>query len=212
MAKKFSFLSVILYLTLILSSCSAYNDSITDIKDTIVDITVQYENVSKKCMGIAVYADGYILSTAHSFIDTYQGNYISSYCNINNAKYALEVIVTDKQNDLVLLKCTYQFTRTALFNNNSSYAKNRLYLATDNIKSHPPYEVTILNTSQIIEYSNYSRELISISANACYGDSGAPLIDNKGNIIGILCAKLSSDNNTYFAVKSTTITKFLESV
>lgn len=213
MAKKIYFVIVVMCAITFVSGCGAYNsDGTTDIKGAIIDITVLYDNLNKKCLGTAVYADGYILSTAHSFTDTYKNTYISSYCTINQTKYVLSIIAVNTDLDLVLLKCNYNFSSVILYDNSILNKGDKLFLAADNIKSHAMYEAKVICPSQIIDYSSYKRELMSISVNAGYGDSGAPLVDKKGNTVGILCAKLIDENNIYFAIKGAAITKFLESV
>lgn len=213
MTKKFAFVVIILYVSLIITSCNAYGSKeIDSIKQTIINVTVEYANFSTKCLGTAVYADGYILTTAHSFFDTYDNIYISSYCNIKGEKYALQVISIDHHNDLALLKCEYRFVSVATYKEHLVNDGDKLYLATDDITTHGLYEAKVINFNQDIDYDSYSRNLISITTDACYGDSGAPIIDTKGNIIGILCAKLVKDNNTFFVIKSQTIQEFLEDI
>lgn len=212
MTKKFACVLIILYVALLLCSCSTYKCDINAVKQAIINITIEYEHFSTKCLGTAVYADGYILTTAHSFEQTYDQDYISSYCTINTQKYALTIISIDYHNDLALLQCKYEFDSTLTYKENPISGGDKLYLATDNVPNHPLYKATVVNYEQVIDYVTYSRSLISITTNACYGDSGAPIIDAKGNIIGILCAKLISSENTYFAVKSQTIQQFLEDI
>lgn len=212
MTKKFACVLIILYVALLLASCSTSKCNINDIKQAIINITVEYENFYTQCLGTAVYADGYILTTAHSFAQTYDQTYISSYCTINAQKYALTIISIDSHNDLALLQCEYEFHSTLTYKQNTISDGDKLYLVTDNVPNHPLYKATAVSYQQIIEYSTYSRSLISITTNACYGDSGAPVVDTKGEIIGILCAKLISCDNTYFAIKSQTIQQFLEDI
>lgn len=213
MIKKINIIAVIIYVTLLIATCTTYKkDNINLVKLSILNITIEYEDFDTKCLGTVAYADGYILTTAHSFIDTYSQSYISSYCNINCKKYVLNIISIDRHNDLALLKCDYNFSSTVAYIDQNTNCGDKLYLATDNVLMHNMIKATVVSNNQYIEYASYSRNLISINTNACFGDSGSPLIDSKGNIVGILCAKLKTDDNIFFVIKSQTIRLFLEDI
>lgn len=157
---------------------------------------------------------------------------ITNYHVIDNAKSILiygintdfnkpckvEVIACDKINDLALLKIIdasitnigklpYSFKSTV------SEVGDNVYVLGYPLTSSMGEEIKLTN-GIISAKSGFEGNLsqYQISAPVQPGNSGGPLIDKNGNVIGVICAKHTEAENAAYAVKMSQVNNLIESV
>lgn len=127
--------------------------------------------------------------------------------NFDN-QYTAEVIASDRNNDLALLKITD--SRFTAFTNIPYAAKTTLSDVGEEIfvlgypLTSTMGEEIKLTTGVISSRSGFQGDIASyqISAPVQPGNSGGPLFDSKGNLIGVVSAKHTQAENAGYAVKT----------
>lgn len=154
--------------------------------------------------------------TNHHVIDGAKTIKIKGVKGNFDIQYQAEVIASDRNNDLTLLKITdAQF---AGFANIPYAAKIALSdVGEDIFVLGYPLTSTMgeeikLTTGVISSRSGFQGDITSyqISAPVQPGNSGAPLFDNKGNLIGIVSAKHTQAENAGYAVKTSYLKILIE--
>ena len=167
--------------------------------------------------GFFVTADGVVITNAH----------VVENCSAIRATTAqgvtavAKVVARDVRNDLALLNTGLAANRTAAFR-----TAVRLGEAVEAF-GYPLTEVlsksgnfTLGNVSALVGIGEDSRYL-QISAPVQPGNSGGPLLDQSGNLVGVVSAKLNAlklmlatngdiPQNVNFAIKASIVTNFLE--
>ena len=141
---------------------------------------------------------------------------------IEGTRQLLSVIARDEANDLVLLKLPYAPQHSAKFRGGQQIRLGEEVVVmgfplTGLLASSP--NVTTGIVSAMAGPGNDTR-ILQITAPVQPGNSGGPLLDGSGNVIGVVTAKLNAlkvamvtgdvPQNINFAIKSTTIRNFLE--
>ena len=165
--------------------------------------------------GVIISSDGYIITNHHVIENSDQINITTN----NNQSYVAEVIGSDKQNDIALLKINSNTDfEYAVFGDSDSTQIGEWVLAVGN-----PFNLTSTVTAGII--SAKSRNLdptgmttqsyIQTDAAVNPGNSGGALINNKGELIGINTA-IQTQTGSYvgysFAVPSNIAKKVVEDI
>lgn len=167
--------------------------------------------------GFAISTDGYIATNYH-VIDGANTIKIKGINSDFSKSYNAVVVVKDKNNDLAILQVIdtsfkklspvpYIINNTALDVGTSIFVLGYPLRATmgDEIK---------LTDGIISAKSGFKGDITSyqISAAAQSGNSGGPLFDNTGNLIGIVNAKYTVAENVTYAVKSSYLKNLIESL
>src|SRR6478735_3184116 len=160
-----------------------------------------------------------------------EGNLITNYHSVENAKeltikgvygdfttsYGVVVVATDPSNDFALLKIsnpTVKFTAPPFAIRTTGVNQaDRVYALGYPMATSMGSEIKI--TEGIISaksgaYGDVSKYQISAAVNP--GNSGGPLIDEKGNVIGIVFAKSTVAELSGYAIKAIYLEAFLKSV
>ena len=154
--------------------------------------------------------------TNHHVIDGAKTIKIKGVKGNFEVQYQAEVIASDRNNDLALLKITdLQF---AGFANIPYAAKTTLSdVGEDIFVLGYPLTSTMgeeikLTTGVISSRSGFQGDIASyqISAPVQPGNSGGPLFDSKGNLIGIVSAKHTQAENAGYAVKTSYLKILIE--
>ena len=136
----------------------------------------------------------------------------------NNDKYSASVIATDKVNDLALIQI-----KDSKFNG-FGQIPYRVKTSTSDVGEDIfvlgyPLITTMgneikLTTGVISSKTGYMGDvaLYQISAPIQPGNSGGPLFDNQGNLIGIVNAKHKGAENVGYAIKTSYLNNLVESV
>jgi serine protease Do len=158
--------------------------------------------------GFAITKDGYVLTSYHVIQDAKQ-IYIS---NESVGQLQAEVVYSDKLLDLALLKVKedsfpgFKEIPFALKKSISDPGEKVFTLGF-------PREDLVFGDGSISSYTGYEGDTtayqISIPVNP--GNSGGPLFDNHGNLIGIISGKNESAEGASFAVKSKWINEYISS-
>ncbi len=149
--------------------------------------------------GVIITTNGYIVTNAHVIYDTeYNTGLASSISVIVNEedRYDAEVIGYDTNYDLAVLKINANDLVAAEFGNS-----DELSLGQDVIAIGNPLGFDLMNTvtggivsglNRQITINEKSMTLIQTDTAINSGNSGGPLIDKKGQVIGINSSKMSA--------------------
>ena len=166
--------------------------------------------------GFALYK-GYIVTNYHVIKDATNIEIFGINRDISKS-YKAEIIGIDKINDLALLKINDE--NFASFGNIPYSIKQQMGEVGEDIYvlGYPlttTMGVEIKLTNGIISArSGYDGDvsLYQISAPIQPGNSGGPLFDKSGNLIGVICAKHTGAENAGYAIKMSYLRNLVESV
>ena len=134
----------------------------------------------------------------------------------SNEEYSAEVILTDKQNDLAVLRITDRRFRG--FNIKYGFSPQVADIGTDVFVLGYPLVSTMgtdikLTTGVVSSKTGFTGDvsLYQISAPIQPGNSGGPLFNNAGSVIGIVNAKHSGAENVSYAIKASYLKNLLDS-
>ncbi len=161
--------------------------------------------------------NGYIVTNFH-VIENAKSISIKGISGDFNKKYNGTVVGSDKRNDLALIKITDSDFDG--FGNIPYKVKESLSeVGEDIFVLGYPLTTTMgneikLTTGVISSKTGFQGDvnLYQISAPIQPGNSGGPLFDNKGNIIGIVNAKHKGTDNVGYAIKSSNLNNLIENV
>ena len=152
-------------------------------------------------------------------------NHVVDQCNVVNAYYKgdakpLKILAIDRKNDLVILKA--ELRPDDIF----PVAKEDAILLEEIYVAGFPFGKSISGSIKVTKGvvsslsglgNNYSN--LQIDASLQPGNSGGPIVNKKGNVVGVAVAKLdykkvieafnTIPENTNFGVKSSTLNQFL---
>jgi hypothetical protein len=166
----------------------------------------------------AVGTDGYILTNAHVVAGCAR-----IIATAGGAELATQTIATDPQNDLALLKIARRFSVVLVIRDRA-----RVQLGEPVIAFGYPLQGVIstslnMTTGNVSSLSGLGDDARSFQFTAPIqpGNSGGPLVDAAGNVVGIVTSKLSPlwaarnigdlPQNVNFALRTSVIQGFLES-
>ncbi len=165
--------------------------------------------------GYAISTNGYIVTNHHVTngarkirIRGVRGDFSKTY----NAK----VIIEDKNNDLSIIKIddpsfTTSGTIPYIIANRTSDVGSSVFVLGYPLRATMGDEVKLTN-GIISSKSGFQGDVTSyqITAPVQSGNSGGPLFDNKGNIIGIINAKHVGAENASYAIKSSYLLNLID--
>lgn len=158
----------------------------------VVDIhVITNDNLEGGGSGTIYSSDGYIITNYHVI----EGANIIDVKTHDGKKYAAEIIFTNKEIDIALLKINAQNLVPADFGNSSD-----LKLGDEVIAIGSPYELSstitkgIVSSRRDIEFEDI-KIINAIQHDAAInpGNSGGPLINSKGEVVGINSFIMSPD-------------------
>lgn len=179
------------------------NETTTDLSISKRDYKPNNEfTPSSSGTGFAISRDGYIVTCYHVIEDASRIR-IKGINGDYEKTYNAQIIATDQKNDLAILKIdNVQFPNFpySLGSNLSDVGEGVFVLGYPQTQ-HLGEELK-LTTGVISSRSGYRGDMTTyqISAQVLPGNSGGPLFDNNGNIIGVVNAKYIEPNVSY-AVK-----------
>ena len=175
--------------------------------------------------GVVISEDGYIVTNAHVIYDSEHGcglaNKITVYLS-DDTEYEAEVIGYDTDFDLAVLRINADDLTAAEFGNSDALRLGESVIAIGN-----PLGFKLKNTvtagivsglDRQIDINEQSLELIQTDAAINSGNSGGPLINKYGQVIGINSSKMSSSysssgasiDNIGFAIPSNEASKIVK--
>lgn len=160
--------------------------------------------------------NGYIVTNYH-VVDNAKSIHIQGVRGDFENKYAATIIATDKYNDLALLQISdnsFKGVGSIPYNVKTSVSDvgEEVFVLGYPLTSTMGDEIK-LTTGVISSKTGFQGDvsLYQISAPIQPGNSGGPLFDNKGNLIGIVNAKHKGAENVGYAIKTSYLKNLIES-
>ena len=149
--------------------------------------------------GFAITSNG-MIATAYHLVDRADSIYVQ---NVYGKSFKVKVISSDKVNDIAILK-VIDSTFTNLGTIPYTFKRTESDLAENVFTFGYPQDSPVYNDGRITSLNGMNGDTIdyqiSVPINA--GSSGAPLLDSRGNVIGIVKAKETGLEGTHFALKA----------
>ncbi len=212
----------------------------TEIAEEYLDavVTVMVEDRSGNSIsfgsGVAVYAGGYIATNYHVINTAVNSNIfeLQVYLNTETTGYDAEILWYNQSLDLAIIRCDYYNIPFVKMADRWIEGSKHLRILEQVITIGTPIDFGLQNTASIgyissAEYryatsdTNLYEDLIQHSAAISNGNSGGPLFDMNGNLIGLNTLGASdstsngqtvSANDIYFAVPIYPIMEIIEEV
>ncbi|MFY8091404.1 MAG: S1C family serine protease [Chitinophagaceae bacterium] len=157
--------------------------------------------------GFLIDAKGYLITSAHVL----KGNGANVVDN-NGNEYKAKIVRVDASKDLAILKIVddeFNAPKSLPYiikSNNANLAQEVYTLG------YPRSEM-VYNSGNISSKTGFNNDTATyqLQLNANPGNSGGPILNNNGEIIGVLLSKQDHAEGISFAVKSKYLLKFIES-
>lgn len=171
----------------------------------------------------------YSQSSGTGFLISDNGHIVTCYHVIDNAKeiiikgingdfskkYNAKIIVTDKTNDLAILKINCSLTKSISYsiNWNTCEVGQEVFTLGYPLKTTMGEEIKLTN-GIISSKSGFKGDITSyqISVPVQPGNSGCPLFDKNGYVIGIINAKYTGAENVGYAIKTNILSNLIQSI
>ena len=202
---------------LIVADNQADNDPKNEQESNNTDIDDKKLLPAASGSGFAISKDGYILTNNHVISGCQALN-----IHTNGKLLPARIIAKDPINDLALIKGNFKPQTVFYINSSSPRLLDDIYVA-----GYPfGYEISSsikMTTGIISSLSGIGNNTANMQIDAAVqpGNSGGPVVDKKGNVVGVAVAKLDAQavfedfgvipENTNFAIKSSTARSFVES-
>jgi S1-C subfamily serine protease len=167
--------------------------------------------------GFAISSKGYIVTNYHVIEDA-SSIKVRGINNNFSSSYNASVIASDKNSDLAILKINdSKFTSLGTIpytiSTKTSDVGSSVYVLGYPLLSTMGQEVKVTN-GIISSKSGYNGDISTyqVSVPVQPGNSGGPLLDSKGNIIGVINAKHKLAENASYAIKSNYLLNLIESI
>ncbi len=165
--------------------------------------------------GTCIAIGNKLVATNYHVVENAQDLVVTGVNGDKTTNYVAEVILTDKYNDLAVMKITDD--RFKGFNIKYGVKDNVSDIGTDIFVLGYPLTTTMgedikLTTGVISSKTGFQGDVsqYQISAAVQPGNSGGPLFDNQGNLIGIVSAKHRGAENVGYAIKLSYLRNLLE--
>lgn len=173
------------------------------------------QNTASSGTGFFLSRNGYIMTNFH-VIENARNIKISGINDDYKSSYTAQVEITDKQNDLAILKITDPSFRPIskipyTFKFNTSSVGEDCFVLGYPLISTMGSDIKLTN-GIISSKTGYDGNIAQyqISASIQPGNSGGPLFDKQGNVIGIVQAKHIQAENAGYAIKASYIRNLVE--
>ena len=189
-------------------------------QDCAVEIFVQNKTSAARASGFFVSQTGFVITNAHAVLDEHHKIYPEIYIKVLDKFYrAVPVAVGLPANgindtlDLALLVIIDMKNSNFATFGNSQYNKNgqKVYLIGNSLGEGTCITSGIISDSKR-KMSGLSYPYIMTDAAANHGNSGGPLLNEKGEVIGVLVAGIDSAKGMNYAIPSNIVKDFLSFV
>lgn len=197
-----------------------YNDCVK-----VYPTTTMYANAVRKAQEEAIPTEwtgtGFALTNNYIVTNNHvvEGAKAISIQGVNgdfNHKYSAEVVTTDKHNDLAIIKVKGVNISSASIpyavKTSTSEVGEEVFVLGYPLTSTMGEEIK-LTTGVISSKTGFQGDvsIYQISAPIQPGNSGGPLFDSKGNVVGIVSAKHKGAENVGYAIKTSYLKNLMES-
>jgi S1-C subfamily serine protease len=164
------------------------------------------KNKSSSGTGFAISSQGHIVSNFH-VVENANSIKIKGVNGNFSTTYSAEIVAVDKNNDLAILKINdISFSNLGIVpyhpKKNQSDVGQNIFVLGYPLTATMGEEIKLTN-GIISSKSGFQGDLTTyqITAPVQPGNSGAPLFDSEGNLIGIVSAKHNQAENVGYAIK-----------
>ncbi len=156
----------------------------------------QVTSTSVTGTGFIISSDGYIMTNYHVVEDAYEGGYDITVMMYDESEYTAEIIGFDEDSDIAILKIDATDLVPAELGDSDELVVGDQIFAVGN----PLGELTYTMTSGIVSATNrtitteegVAMNMFQIDAAVNSGNSGGPVYNTAGQVVGIVTAKYSS--------------------
>ncbi|ACU05128.1 S1C family serine protease [Pedobacter heparinus] len=159
--------------------------------------------------GFALSSNGYIL-TSHHVIEKSDSVYVQNY---KGDSYKVKMVYSDPVNDIAILKITDKnFSHLSALP--YSLKKSIAGMGEQVYTLGYPKDDVVFGKGYLSSKTGFNGDTLAyqVAITVNPGNSGGPLLDNNGNVIGIINAKESNTDGAAFAVKSKYIAEALNAI
>ena len=146
--------------------------------------------------GFIISEDGYILTNYHVVEDAYNGRFDIEVMTYDGTKYNASIVGVEAANDLAVLKIDAEGLTPAQFGDSDGLRVGDVIYAIGNPLGELEFSMSTGHVSAldrvINTQENESINMFQIDAAVNEGNSGGPVYDTNGKVIGIVTAKYSS--------------------
>jgi S1-C subfamily serine protease len=165
--------------------------------------------------GFGISSNGIIVTNYH-VIDNCTSIKVRGVNSNFNKTYRAKILVSDKNNDLALIQIDdYNFTSLApipyTIKTSLTGVGENIFVLGYPLRASMGDEIKLTN-GIVSSKSGFQGDINSyqISAPVQPGNSGGPLFDNQGNLIGIINAKHAGAQNASYAIKASYLTNLID--
>lgn len=159
--------------------------------------------------GFALSSDGYVMTTYHVIKDA------DSVYLQNNAgsSYKVKVVYTDPAYDIAVLKIIDDDFKS-FGNLPYTFKQSAADIGEDVYTIGFPREEAVYGRGYLSSNTGYSGDTVAyqVSIPVNPGNSGGPVLDNRGNIIGVINSKQTETDGAAFAIKSNYVLKAIAAI
>lgn len=187
-----------------ISILRASQSDFSGVIDSVIRGVVSVNTDKSAGTGFIIHAGGYVVTNHHVI----QGARFIKILTYDNAQYEAVLIASDGEADLALLKMEGLFTPLA-FANSESIQIGEKVIAIGN-----PLGLSFTVTEGIVsalerEGPNGLKAYVQTDVTLNPGNSGGPLIDTAGNVIGVNNFKMGDAEGLGFALESRFVEEFV---
>ncbi len=147
--------------------------------------------------GFIVSSDGYILTNYHVIENAYEGSFDINVMTHDGTKYIATVVGTEKDNDIAVLKIDAEGLNPVTFGDSDELAVGDTVYAVGNPLGELEFSMTTGHVSAkdraiTTEENSSPITMFQIDAAVNSGNSGGPVYNDQGQVVGIVTAKYSS--------------------
>lgn len=205
------------YFTLMLSASDQNKSMYLKLYPTADDNVAQYNSRTERSSGtgFAITSNG-LIATNHHVVDGAKTIKVRGINNDFSRTYSAQLVLTDKNNDLAIIRIDdYSFSSLGTIpytiNSNTSNVGEDIFVLGYPLRATMGDEVKLTN-GIVSSKTGFQGDVTSyqISAPVQPGNSGGPLFNSKGQLIGIINAKHIGAENASYAVKSSYLTNLID--
>lgn len=166
------------------------NDPIASTLDTVLSAVVTVRSGAGHGSGFAISEDGYILTNAHVVNEASSVTII-----LNNGLEILgQVVRKNERRDVALVKVSLRIPSPLPVRNRQAENLEKVYVIGSPLDETLQSSTTSGIVSALRNFSNPNSSYIQSDAAISPGNSGGPLLDQYGNVMGISVSKLTGNS------------------
>ena len=146
--------------------------------------------------GFIISDDGYILTNYHVVENAHSGSFDIEVMTYDGTKYNASIVGVEAQNDIAVLKIEADGLKAAVFGDSDTLRVGDAVYAVGNPLGELEFSMSTGHVSALDRVINTqeseSINMFQIDAAVNEGNSGGPVYDSDGRVVGIVTAKYSS--------------------